>query len=128
MFTKNCQNVGSKVSSQVLFSHKIISIYELPRLKSLASAYGGVYLLPVLDNYTEKYYSKLKTAHRNFTLKLSQIREKDPNWDPEKGLFRVFTNTELYDYIGTKQVAEMQEEQSENFNLQYQMYLNEIRI
>lgn len=104
-----------------------LDLLEKPRLKSLANAYGGVYLLPVLDSYSQKYFQKLTTAHRNFTLKVSQIREKDPGWNPEEGIFRVFTNTELYQYLDTKQVSEMQEEQCENFNLQYQLYLNQIR-
>lgn len=104
-----------------------LDLLEVPRLTSLANAYGGIYLLPVLDKYTARQFAKLTTAHRNFSLKVSQIREKDPNWDPENGIFRVFTNSELYEYLGTKQVHQMYESQLENFSFQYDMYCNEIR-
>ena len=64
-------------------------------LRKLISAYGTVYLLPVLNSCTKKEFQKLKSAHRYFVEKVSQFRKRDRDFNPEENVWNN-TNSNIY--------------------------------
>ena len=99
------------------------------RLKELASAYNGIYCLPVFSEYTQHTWSKLKTAHRNFVMEVTQFKQRSPElWDPENGIYEN-SNTNVYGRLGLKKFDEIVEQQRQKFMFgRYQNYLNGLNI
>lgn len=104
-----------------------LELLDEKRLSELINAYGGSYLLPVLDNYTEKALSKLSTAHRNFVIKIAQIKQRHPQlWDKEKGIYNI-PNKYVYGIANTQQVRTAMDGQRQHFEARYQEFLDSVR-
>ena len=93
------------------------------RLKSLASAYGGIYMLPVFTSYTKKIFSKLSTAHRYFVAKITQFYNRDPDhWDPDNNVYEA-KNRHIYGRLRIKTFDTMCSNQRINFMNRYDSFL-----
>lgn len=102
--------------SHSLSNNLPLDLLDEKRLSEIINAYGGNYLLPVLDTYTKKAFSKLTTAHRNFVIKIAQIKKRYPHiWNKENNIYNI-PNRYVYGIANTKQVQTAKEGQQIRFD------------
>lgn len=90
--------------SHSLSNNLPLELLDEKRLSEIINAYGVNYLLPVLDTYNKKAFSKLTTAHRNFVIKIAQIKKRYPHiWNKENNIYNI-PNRYVYGIANTKQV------------------------
>ena len=105
-----------------------LNLLDDRRLKSLASAYGNIYMLPIFTNYTKKILGKLTTAHRYFVAKITQFYERDPiHWDPDNGVYES-KNRHIYGRLRVKTFDTMFSNQKLNFNIRYDSFLKSVIV
>ena len=92
------------------------------RLREIVCAYGGVYMLPVLNDIrNQKCYRKLQTAHRYLVANLSQYYDRSTLWDPENGKYENKTRY-IYGRLGVKTLETMRCNQRLNYAKRFQNF------
>jgi len=93
------------------------------RLRAIVCSYGGIYMLPVIQNpSSQAILKKLKKAHRFFVANISQFYSRSPHWDPDNKIFEAYDRY-IYGEIRSKTFATMLHNQKMQFGIRYTKYI-----
>ena len=96
------------------------------RLKKIATAYGNVYMLPVLYDTTAACMKLLRVAHRNFVSLITQFHQRSSFWDPENNIYKAW-NRYVYGRLSIPTLDTMVHNQKIGFVERRQNYVQSIR-
>ena len=99
-----------------------IWLLEDSRLRKIISAYGGIYMLEIIDKCTKEQLQKLKNAHRYLTERISQFRERSSHWNPDKGVFDR-KDRFIYGRLRLEKFQKFREVNTLSFDKRYSDYL-----
>ena len=99
-----------------------IWLLEDSRLRKIISAYGGIYMLEIIDKCTKEQLQKLKNAHRYLTERISQFRERSSHWNPDKGVFDR-KDRFIYGRLRLEKFQKFRETNTLSFDKRYSDYL-----
>ena len=66
------------------------------RLNSLCRAYGGIYMMSIIETVPKTQFAKLRKAHRYMVETLTQTRQRCPEWYDKDQVVWQNTNTNIY--------------------------------
>ena len=100
-----------------------LDLLEDEMLRKLTYAYGGVYMLPVLNSSTQAVLKELKTAHRYLVAELTQYYQRSPeHWDPQNGKYER-GNRYMYGRLQVRTVDSMISNQLYRFQTRFHSYI-----
>jgi hypothetical protein len=95
------------------------------RLRKIICAYGCIYMLGAMDNYTKKVWQKLKNAHRYHTELISQFRERSEHWNPEDSVFER-KDRHIYGRLDLDKLELLRDKMERGLSDRYKQYLLEV--
>ena len=101
-----------------------LDLLEDDMLRKMTYAYGGVYMLPVLNSSTQAVLKELKTAHRYLVAELTQYYQRSPeHWDPQNGKYER-SNRYMYGRLQIRTIDNMMSNQIYRFQDRFYAYIN----
>jgi len=95
------------------------------RLRKIINAYGCIYMLGTMDNYTKKVWQKLKNAHRYLTEVISQFRNRSEHWNPDEFVFDR-KDRYIYGRLNLDKLEGLKDKMEKSFSFRYDKYLHSI--